>query len=81
VATIVWIGSAIGFLAGMLHAAEVFRNRMTVRNTGVAGALYYAVWTLLLWIAFGTYVLVFWLLGAFGLVVSRLSVRGGDRSR
>ena len=65
--TIMWAGSVIGALLGLAHAAYVYR---IVANGGPAGAIpnrahgfYFALWTLGLWILFGSYVLILWLIG------------------
>ncbi|HSM05337.1 MAG TPA: hypothetical protein VK858_12030 [Longimicrobiales bacterium] len=65
--TLVIIGTAIGFLLGLVHARGVYLGR--VRDAGAtppsAGArlraAYAALWAIALWTLFGTYVLVLWL--------------------
>lgn len=74
--TAILIGSAFGAAIGLVHAAGLAR-RLAVRSdfaspgfslSGIGAALYYGLWTLLLWTMFGSYVLYLWLIacGAFG---------------
>lgn len=67
----IWIGTAIGFVVGTLHACSIFRQRLA-QGAGMPKAVYFAVWTLALWSLFGAYVLAFWVLGAAGIAVSRV---------
>jgi len=64
-----WIGAALGAIVGVCHGLWVFRRQAA--EGGFGGAVYFALWTLVLWIVFGAYVLAFWILGALGLAVSR----------
>ncbi len=70
-ALFIWVGTALGLIAGCFHARQIFLQRIE-QGTGTLRALYYAAWTLALWSLFGAYLLAFWLLGAAGLMVSRL---------
>jgi hypothetical protein len=67
-----WIGTSLGTVLGVLHGISVFRQQSALAGGGHGRALYFALWTLALWAVFGAYVLAFWLLGAFGLALSRL---------
>lgn len=64
-----WIGSALGATLGFLHAIYLYRQ-MSARavNTGGTGingrSLYTAIWTFALWTIFGSYILLFWLIGS-----------------
>jgi hypothetical protein len=57
----------VGALLGLAHAAYIYR----VVAHGVpadgepshARGLYFALWTLGLWVLFGSYVLILWLIG------------------
>lgn len=57
----------VGALLGVAHAAYVYRvvaNGVPAGTTpNQAGGIYYAVWTLLLWTLFGSYVVILWLAG------------------
>ena len=63
-----WAGTILGAVLGVANAAYVYRvvarrnPADTVPNR--ARAVYFAGWTLVLWILFGGYVLVLWLAGA-----------------
>lgn len=64
---LMWIGSAVGAVLGLVHAAYVYRivtnwvpADMSPNHTR---GLYYALWTVGLWILFGSYVLVLWFSG------------------
>ncbi len=67
--TALMIGTACGALLGSIHAGAVFarhRRRARGRRQGVpyvvnATAAYFAAWTFMLWIIFGSYVLVLWI--------------------
>lgn len=65
-------GAGLGAVFGLLHAISLFRHRIGSGRAGPVAALYYALWTVGLWTLFGAYLLVFWILGAVGLAVSRL---------
>ena len=66
--TLVGTGTVLGAIFGMAHAVYVFT--VVASNCGTASAPRYAVgfyagvWTLSLWLLFGIYLLLFWLLGA-----------------
>jgi hypothetical protein len=68
-------GILLGALFGLAHAAYVFGVVATSGGTKPANpqksALYAAVWTFLLWLLFGTYLLLFWLLGGLLYLASR----------
>ena len=67
--TLLIIGSIVGSVLGIFHAWGVYTKRLREANAwgsqpavGVRlRAAYSAVWTALLWAAFGSYVLVLWL--------------------
>lgn len=63
-----WLtGAVVGGVVGCVHAVGVYRRcaRAPARGglDGRARAAYYAAWTLALWVLFGAYVLIVWLLG------------------
>lgn len=62
---VIWVGSVVGALFGLAHAAYVYRITANeyAEDTGPNSArgFYYALWTIGLWILFGSYVLVLWL--------------------
>lgn len=68
------VGSLFGAAIGVAHGAYVFAERISRRDSGLWVALYYAVWTVALWAAFGTYVLVLFLIA-----VPLFAIRGATR--
>lgn len=83
VSTLLTIGAAFGALAGLLHACTIYAaelRRERLRSGANAGAThgraaYFALWTFALWVVFGTYVLVLWLVAAPLWAVSRFRRR------
>ncbi len=87
--TIVWIGSLLGLVIGSLHAVYLYRRRVAdARESAAAGTTahlatahlegaYYGLWALALWVIFGTYVLVLWVIGAVAYSIFRLFPRRG----
>ena len=66
--TVLFIGGAFGLLVGIAHASAKFqtqRNRAgrhpNTQHNGNVPTLYYALWTVVLWILFGSYVLYLWI--------------------
>ena len=63
------LGSAVGLLIGAIHAFGLFRSNAKRSYGGnaegqlrpKARAAYYGLWALVLWTAFGSYVLYLWL--------------------
>ena len=60
-------GSLVGIICGVAHALYVYRvmavSAKREDRTGRSDPAIYALWTLGLWIVFGTYVLVLWVIG------------------
>jgi len=73
-----WAGTFLGAVFGLTHAVHIYRQQMTYRGAGPGGALYFALWTFALWTLFGAYLLVFWIIGAVGLGISRLRRPAGS---
>ena len=71
--TIMWMGTLVGVVLGCAHGVYVYRTIVTdnvaAARGGSAGirlrAVYYGIWTILLWVLFGTYVVV---LGAISVI-------------
>ncbi len=65
---VLWAGTLVGVVFGLFHALYVYRLVMAEGPADAAPsharAGYYALWTLGLWLLFGSYVLVLWLIGA-----------------
>ncbi|MEM7225624.1 MAG: hypothetical protein AAF495_21780 [Pseudomonadota bacterium] len=73
---ILWIGSALGALFGLLHGVWLFRLQAARPGSGQrAKGIYYGIWAFILWTLFGAYVLIFWLLGLIGSSIARLKPR------
>lgn len=67
-----WLGTSLGAGFGVLHAVQVYRGKVEEEGASIGRAGYFALWTVALWTLFGAYLLVFWIVGAIGLAVSRL---------
>lgn len=67
-----WVGTALGTVVGFLHMLQVLLVRWGRPGLNSYKTLWQALWTFVLWAAFGAYVLAFWLLGALCLVAARL---------
>ena len=71
--TALMIGIAFGALLGSIHAGAVFArhrhharaSRQAVPYAVNANAAYFAAWTFMLWVIFGSYVLVLWIMTSF----------------
>jgi glycerol uptake facilitator-like aquaporin len=84
---VVWIGSLLGLAIGSLHAVHLYRRRVAdARESATASTTahlatahlegaYYGLWALALWVIFGTYVLVLWVIGAVAHSIFRLFPR------
>ena len=66
--SVLWAGAAVGAVLGLLHAIYVYR---LVAVDGPVRAGYYALWTFGLWLLFGTYVLVLWVISAVAYAIAR----------
>lgn len=70
--TVMWMGTVVGVVFGCAHGVYVYRtiaaNSMAAEG-GSGGnrlrAAYYGFWTIMLWVLFGTYVVV---LGAISVI-------------
>lgn len=68
--TFLMVGTVVGFIIGLFHACYVYTQRTKEDPIALskspakirAGAAYFALWTLILWTAFGAYVFNLWLL-------------------
>ena len=70
--SMLWVGTIIGAILGLLHAGYVYRVVSLPGGTAAhARAGYYAVWTLALWLLLGTYVLVLWLISVVTYNIAR----------
>ena len=68
-----WLGTGLGFLAGALHAAHIIGTQSSLPGSDARTlAVYRAIWALVLWTVFGSYLLALW---CAGLIMSTLSGR------
>ena len=65
--TLPWTGAVLAALLGLAHAAYVYRAVSSQVSGDTAPnhtrALYFALWTLALWVLLGSYILILWLIG------------------
>ena len=66
--SLLWTGSTLGAVIGLAHAVYVF-NVLTNSSQKPLLPIYFATWTLGLWIVFGVYVLSLWVVGAIAYVI------------
>jgi hypothetical protein len=70
--SVLWSGTIVGALLGLLHAGYIYR---VVSMPGGAAAHscagYYALWTLALWLLFGTYVFVLWMISLIAYIIAK----------
>lgn len=85
--TLLTIGTLVGLVLGTVHAFGVYARRVRetkMRPAGNAEArlrgLYAALWTVALWTAFGTYVLVLWLISVPFWIGSHARMRSASRA-
>ena len=75
---LLWLGLAVGLTCGLAHAVYVFScvNRESAMvapsNPGRPSSLIYATWTLALWLLFGLYVTVLWVVACCFYIPSRM---------
>ena len=68
--TLLMIGTTVGLIIGLVHAGYVYLQRTKEDPQKLVehpvkvrvNAVYFAVWTLALWVAFGSYVFNLWLI-------------------
>ena len=70
--SMLWVGTVIGAILGLLHAGYVYRVVSIPGGAAAhARAGYYAVWTLALWLLCGIYVLVLWIISLVAYAIAR----------
>jgi hypothetical protein len=67
-AVVLWAGTVVVAVIGLLHAGYVYR---VVAVEGQFRAGYYALWTFGLWLVFGAYVLVLWIISVIAYAIAR----------
>lgn len=69
---LLWAGTVVGAVLGLLHAGYVYRVVSAAGGTDAqARGGYYALWTFFLWLLFGSYVLVLWLISLVAYAIAR----------
>ncbi|MFQ6030658.1 MAG: hypothetical protein ACE5Q6_24570 [Dehalococcoidia bacterium] len=66
--TLMYIGTTLGLIVGLIHAGYVYMKKTGESPANLAAhpvsvranAAYFALWTLGLWVLFGSYVFNFW---------------------
>lgn len=84
--TLLLFGTAVGAVLGVFHAWGVYAQRLrevTARGARPSAGLrlraaYSATWTGLLWTAFGSYVLLLWLVAVPIWALTRMTIRTPD---
>lgn len=70
-------GTIVGLIAGLVHAVYVYQRMKPVPGStdlpNRSRGLYFAVWTLLLWLLFGSYILVLWIIGTVVFLLAKLN--------
>ncbi len=70
--SVVWAGMIVGAVLGLLHGGYVYRVVSLPGGAAAhARAGYYALWTLFLWLLFGPYVLVLWIISVVAYTIAR----------
>ena len=90
--TLLMIGSAVGVIIGLIHGCYVYFQRTKEDPIKLAehpvrvraNAVYFALWTLVLWAAFGSYVFNLWLISVVFYsaykVIKRLPIRRSKKA-
>lgn len=72
---VLWAGMFVSTILGIFHAIYVYQ--LVTAGAPAGGAvihgrgIYYAMWTLGLWILFGAYVLVLWVVAVVAYAIAR----------
>ncbi len=75
--TALMIGTFVGAVIGLFHACYVYRQEVGEFPAALAdrpvatraGAGYTAIWTFLLWVVFGAYVIFLWLISVIAYAI------------
>jgi hypothetical protein len=75
--TLLWLGMAVGLACGLAHAVYVFirvnpEAANVTRGPDRPSGLFHSIWTLALWLLFGLYVTVLWIVACCFYIPSRL---------
>src|SRR5215472_4308223 len=78
---LLWAGTIVGAACGLGHGVYVYKHVSREAPISAAGgpnrpqAISYALWTLALWVLFGVYVIVSWVVACCFYIPSRLMGR------
>jgi dimethylaniline monooxygenase (N-oxide forming) len=78
---LLWAGTIVGAVCGLGHGTYVYNRvcreapKVNPRGTVRPKAISYAIWTMALWVLFGVYVTVLWVIACCFYIPSRLSGR------
>ena len=74
-----WMATALGFAVGTLHACHIFSLQSALPGSDAkASAFHRALWAIVLWTLFGSYLVTLWIVG---LVLSILFGRRPDQEQ
>ena len=80
ITVILWLGTALGFAIGLLHAAQIVATGSQGPSPdGLFTRIYRAIWAIGLWTLFGAYLLVLWLI-AFILKLAFAKTTAGEQA-
>jgi hypothetical protein len=68
---VLWLGSALGAVIGLLHAGYIYRGRLQRSANDRIMAVYRGLWAFALWVLFGSYLLVLWVVGVIAYAAVR----------
>lgn len=69
---ILYAGSVVGALIGLVHAIYIYRRRIAGSNASWRTATYRGLWTFFLWTLFGSYLLVLWVVAVIVFSVNKM---------
>ncbi len=72
---VLWAGSALGVVIGLLHAGYIYRRQSPRSWPDRIKAIYRGLWAFVLWVLFGSYVLVLWVVGALAYAAFKIVPR------
>lgn len=75
---VLWLGSALGAVIGLLHAGYIYRQRPQRSRNDRIMAAYRGLWAFVLWMLFGSYVLVLWVVGVIVYAAAKAVPRFGS---
>ena len=74
-----WVGAALGFVVGFINFLSIVSSRLGIAELSAQKTLWIGLWIWALWTIFGSYVLVFWIVGLILFGATRLLHRVDER--